>query len=197
MTRPTFFVEEDKILNSLFEEGMENMHLFKPESEPIYSERLLTLLPDEYYKRITVHHHFYLREEYGLRGIHLENPHDALPYGYRGNVTRTCTAIDQLREAKKQSSYVFLKSIFDSQSNSSDTQSFTLEELKVASRHGLIDRHVYALGGVNLDNIRQMSDLGFGGVVICGDLWNRFDIHQGQDYRELIVHFKKLQKAVS
>ena len=69
--------------------------------------------------------------------------------------------------------------------------------LKVASRHGLIDRHVYALGGVNLDNIRQMSDLGFGGVVICGDLWNRFDIHQGQDYRELIVHFKKLQKAVS
>ena len=197
MTRPTFFVEEDKILTTLFEEGMENMHLFKPATEPVYSERLLTLLPDDYYKRITVHDHFYLREEYGLRGIHLENPQDALPYGYRGNVSRTCTDLSQLREIKKQSSYVFLKAIFDSQSNPADKQTFTQEQLKEASRQGLIDRRVYALGGVNLDNIQLMKDFGFGGVVICGDLWNRFDIHRGQDYKELILHFKKLQKAVS
>ena len=197
MTRPTFFVEEDKILTTLFEEGMENMHLFKPATEPVYSERLLTLLSDEYYKRITVHDHFYLREEYGLRGIHLENPDDALPYGYRGNVSRTCTNLSQLREMKKQSSYVFLKAIFDSQSNPADKQSFTQEELKAASKQGLIDRHVYALGGINLNNIQQIEDLGFGGVVICGDLWNRFNIHGGQDYKDLIIHFKKLQKAVS
>ena len=197
MTKATFFVEEDKILTTLFEEGMENMHLFKPASEPVYSERLLTLLPDDYYKRITVHDHFYLREEYGLRGIHLEHPDDELPYGYRGNISRTCTAIDQLREAKKHSSYVFLKTIFNSQSNPTDRQSYTAEELKAASKQGLIDRHVFALGGVNLDNIRLLSDLGFGGVVVCGDLWNRFNIHQGQDFKELIGHFKKLQKAVS
>ena len=197
MTKATFFVEENIILTALFEEGMESMHLFKPASEPVYSERLLTLLPDDYYRRITVHHHFYLREEYGLRGIHLEMPDTELPYGYRGNVSRTCTAIDQLKQAKKQSSYVFLKTIFDSQSNPNDRQSFTAEELKAASKQGLIDRHVYALGGVNLDNIRQLADLGFGGVVVCGDLWNRFNIHQGQDFKELIAHFKKLQKAVS
>ena len=197
MTKATFFVEENIILTALFEEGMESIHLFKPASEPVYSERLLTLLPDDYYRRITVHHHFYLREEYGLRGIHLETPDTELPYGYRGNVSRTCTAIDQLKQAKKQSSYVFLKTIFDSQSNPNDRQSFTAEELKAASKQGLIDRHVYALGGVNLDNIRQLADLGFGGVVVCGDLWNRFNIHQGQDFKELIAHFKKLQKAVS
>lgn len=197
MTRPTFFVEEDKILTTLFEEGLDCLHLFKPGSEPVYSERLLTLLPDDYYKRIAVHDHFYLKEEYNLRGIHLETPHTELPYGYRGNVSRTCTAIDQLRSAKKQSAYVFLKAIFDSQSNPADRQSFTTEELKAAGKQGLIDRHVYALGGINLDNIRQMADLGFGGVVVCGDLWNRFNIHQGQDFKELIAHFKKLQKAVS
>ena len=73
MTKSTFFVEEDKILSSLFEEGLENLHLYKPGSEPMYSERLLTLLSDSYYKRITVHDHFYLKEEYGLRGIHLND----------------------------------------------------------------------------------------------------------------------------
>ncbi len=196
MTKATFFVEEDKILTSLFEEGMENLHLYKPGSEPIYSERLLTLLPDEYYKMITVHDHFYLREEYGLRGIHLNNVNDPLPIGYRGNISRTCHSIEELHDAKKQSKYVFLKTIFDSQSNAEDKQTLSYETLKEASRRGLIDKRVYAMGGINLDNIRLCRELGFGGVVICGDLWNRFSIHHGQDFNDIIAHFHKLQKAV-
>ena len=197
MTKATFFVEEDKILTTLFEEGLENLHLYKPNSEPVYSERLLTLLPDDYYKKITVHDHFYLKEEYGLRGIHLDTAESELPYGYRGNVSRTCHDISELREAKKKSNYVFLKNIFDSQSNPADKQSFSYEELKAAARQGLVDHKVYALGGINLDNIRMMKDLGFGGVVMCGDLWNRFSIHHGLDFKDLISHFQKLQKAVN
>jgi len=196
MTKATFFVEEDKILTTLFEEGMESLHLYKPESEPIYSERLLTLLPEDYYKRITVHDHFYLREEFGLRGIHLNNATDELPIGYRGNVSRTCHAIEELKEAKKQSGYVFLKTIFDSQSNPNDKQTLSVEQLKDAAKKGLIDKKVYAMGGINLDNIKQVKDLGFGGVVVCGDLWNRFNIHSGCDFKALLSHFKKLQKAI-
>ena len=55
MTKSTFFVEEDKILATLFEEGMDNLHLNKPDSSPMYSERLLSLLPEETYRKITVH----------------------------------------------------------------------------------------------------------------------------------------------
>ena len=65
-----------------------------------------------------------------------------------------------------------------------------------ARKKGLIDRHVYALGGMSLESIQQAKDLGFGGVVICGDLWNRFNITAGLDYKELISHFEKLRKAV-
>ena len=197
MTRFAFFVEEHNILTSLFEEGMENLHLYKPDSEPVYSERLLSLLPEDYYKRITVHDHFYLRDEFGLRGIHLNQPDSPLPYGYRGQVSRTCHSIDELREAKKQSSYVFLSTIYDSLSDPADRQTFTPDQLREASRKGLIDRHVYALGGITVENIRPLRDFGFGGVVVCGDLWNRFDIHHGQDFKEVIAHFQKLQKAVS
>jgi thiamine-phosphate pyrophosphorylase len=71
-----------------------------------------------------------------------------------------------------------------------------MEELREASRQGLIDKKVYALGGMNLDNISVAKNLGFGGVVICGDLWNRFNITAGLDYKELISHFEKLRKAV-
>ncbi len=196
MTQPTFFVEEDKILTSLFDEGLDNLHLYKPGASPMYSERLLTLLSSEYYSSITVHDNFYLRDEYKLHGIHIGDETTPAPKGYKGHVSRTCTHLDLLKEAKRHADYVLLKYIADSQSEPAMKASFTTEELQEASRRGLIDRHVYALGGMNLDTIKMVRDLGFGGVVISGDLWNRFDIHQQQDYQLLIDHFRKLAKAV-
>ena len=196
MTKSTFFVEEDKILTTLFEAGLDNLHLYKPGSEPIYSERLLTLLPEDYYHRITVHDHFYLKDEFRLKGIHINDCQTEPPIGYRGNISRTCHSVSELKDAKKRSNYVVLKTLFDSQSNPQDKASLTPDELREASRRGLIDKKVYAMGGMNLDNISTAKSLGFGGVVICGDLWNRFDIHNELDYKNLISHFEKLRKAV-
>ncbi len=190
MTKPSFFVEEDKILATLFEEGMESLHLNKPGSEPVYSERLLTLLPDDYYRHITVHNHFYLKEEYGLRGIHLDNVGMELPYGYKGRVSCTCTNAEEVRLARKRADYVFL------QTGMGGGDAAALRKI-VAQDPSVANRHVYALGGVNADNIRMMRDMGFGGVVVCSDLWDRFNIQQGTDYKDLIVHFLKLQKAAS
>ncbi len=196
MTKPTYFVEEDKILTSLFDAGLDNLHLKKPGASPMYAERLLTLLPEDYHGKITVHDHFYLKEEYHLRGIHIDNPATAVPAGYRGKVSRTCSDINMLKEMKRQSDYVLLGNIFNSQTDPLQTSNFNANELEEAARRGLIDRHVYAVGGMNTDNIRMASDLGFGGIVICGDLWNRFNIHQQTDYQELLSHFEKLRKLI-
>ena len=49
---------------------------------------------------------------------------------------------------------------------------------------------------MNADNIRLARELGFGGVVIGDDLWNRFDIHNQSDFKELIAHFERLKKLV-
>jgi thiamine-phosphate pyrophosphorylase len=196
MTRPTFFVEEDKILTNLFEEGMDNLHLYKPGSSPMYLERLLTLLGEDLASKTTVHNHFYLKEEYKLRGIHIDDAFTEPPSGYRGNISRTCHAISELKEVKRHSNYVFLHPVFDSQTIKEETSNFTIAELEEAARQGLIDKKVYALGGINLDNIKTVRSLGFGGVVICGDLWNRFDIHNELDYKDLLLHFERLKKAV-
>jgi thiamine-phosphate pyrophosphorylase len=189
-------VEEDKILSALFDEGLENLHLYKPGSTPIYSERLLSLLPDDCYNKITVHDHYYLKSEYGLRGIHIDQPEDEVPDNYKGKISRTCLSLDNLREMKKKCDYVFLKNIFDCIEFKEEKANFTIEELKTAAKAGLIDKKVYALGGIDMDNIRIAKDLGFGGVVICGGLWNKFDIHNEMNYSEIISHFEKLRKAI-
>jgi thiamine-phosphate pyrophosphorylase len=197
MTKSTFFVEEDKILATLFDEGMDNLHLYKPGSSPLYSERLLTLLPEEYYRKITVHDHFYLKNEYNLAGIHIDNPDEEPPKGYKGHIGRTCNDLSKLKEMKKESNYVFLKNIFDCIEFQDEKSNFTMQQLEEAAKQGLIDKKVYALGGMGLENIRIAKSLGFGGVVICGDLWNQFDIHNQLDFKELIAQFERLRKAIS
>ena len=197
MTKPTFFVEEDKILTTLFEEGMENLHLHKPQSSPMYSERLLSLLSENYYKKITVHDHYYLKEEYGLGAIHIDNPEENLPDGYRGKFSRTCTKVSQLKEFKKKAEYVFLNGVFKSGPDSTLFDIHSEKEIEDAASKGLIDRHVYVTGNISLENINIAKDLGFGGVVVNEDLWNRFDIHNEIDYKRLINHFEKLLKAIS
>lgn len=196
MTTPTFFVEEDSIINSLFEEGLETLHLRKPEEEPIFSERLLTLLPSKWHKKIVAHDHFYLKNEYSLKGIHLSDWNSEPPPHYKGQLSRTCRQMDLLASYKSRYDYVFLGPIFKSISEPGKEAAFTMQQIQKASRKGLIDRKVYAIGGVRLDHVPMLKELGFGGVVVCGDLWNRFDHHISYDYKVLIDHFKRLQHAV-
>jgi len=196
MTLPTFFVEEDKILTSLFDEGLDNLHLYKPNSTPIYSERLLTLINSDYHSKITVHEHFYLKEEYRLRGIHIDDATTPVPQGYKGRLCRTCHSIDELKEAKKKSDYVFLNNVFDNMNENKGNDMPAMDNLREAARKGLIDKKVYALGGVNADNANMAKELGFGGVVICEDLWDKFNIHRESDYKELINHFERLRKTI-
>lgn len=196
ISQPQFFIEEDKIITTLFEEGLDLLHLYKPGSEPLYLERLLTLIPDDFHDHIVIHEHYYMKQEFDLAGIHLDTPEQEVPNGYKGKVSRSCMRIDQLKELKKTSQYVFLHDIFDSLHQPEVKSKFTLDEIHQASKVGIIDKHVYALGGMNTDNIRWAHDEGFGGVVICGDIWNRFDIHKEVDYKGLIEHFHKLRRAV-
>lgn len=190
-----FFVEEDKIINALFDEGLDLLHLRKPASEPIYSERLLTLLPESCHSRIIVHEHFYLKDEFNLRGIHLSEEHPEPPKNYSGHVSRSVHSLDTLKTAREGMDYVFLSPIFDSISYPERHAGYTSQQLYDATRAGLIDRKVMAAGGISGKTLPLLADYGFGGAVISGDLWHRFNIHSGLDYKEVIAHFRKLRKA--
>ncbi|MBR2301736.1 MAG: thiamine phosphate synthase, partial [Bacteroidaceae bacterium] len=52
VTKPSFFIEEDKIITRLFDEGLDYLFLDKQHPHPQYIERLLNLIPQKYHKRI-------------------------------------------------------------------------------------------------------------------------------------------------
>ncbi len=195
MTTPFFFVEEHQILTALFDEGLATLHLRKPNTEPVYSERLLSLLPEPYRKRIVVHDHFYLKDEYGLKGIHLNSRNPEAPQNYKGHISCSCHTCEELVENKKKFDYMFLSPVFDSISKSGYNTRFQPEELKEWGKKKIIDRKVFALGGVTAENIPLLKSWGFGGAVVLGALWSRFDIHRTSDFKELINYFRKLKRA--
>ena len=178
VTAPTFFVEEDKIITALFEEGLDILHLRKPETPAMYSERLLTLIPEKYHKRIITHEHFYLQEEFSLMGIHLNTRNPKEPHDYSGHISCTCHSLDEVQNKKHFYDYLFLSPIYNCITKSGVTSGFTAEEV----------------GGITPDNILEIKDYGFGGAVVMGDLWNKFNACTDRDYLEVIRHFKKLKK---
>ena len=196
MTTPYFFVEEHQILTALFDEGLEILHLRKPGTEPVYSERLLSLLNEDHRKRIVVHDHFYLKNEYNLKGIHFNHRNPDLPAKYKGHVSCSCHTAEEVAAHKKACNYVFLSPIFNSISKEGYSTPFTPTLLRDLQRKKIIDKKVMALGGIDLDHIKEAKDLGFGGAVVLGDIWNRFNIHSTEDFKGLINHFRQLRRAV-
>lgn len=194
ITTPTFFIEEDKILTTLFEEGLDYLHLRKPDTAPMFSERLLTLIPEQYRKRIVTHDHFYLKEEFNLMGIHINHRNPNPPENYRGHISCSCHSIEEAKKRKGPCNYVFMSPIFDSISKQNYLSTYSAEDIRKAAKEGIIDKKVIALGGINTETIPLIKDYGFGGAAILGDLWNRFDTRINRDYKELIEHFRELKK---
>ncbi len=194
ITSPTYFVEEDKIITSLFEEGLDILHLRKPDTAPMFAERLLTLIPEQYHKRIVVHGHFYLKEEFRLKGIHLNLRNPNAPDHYKGHISCSCHSLEEIKERKRNYDYVFMSPVFDSISKQNYNAQYSPEEIKKAHKQGIIDKKVYALGGIDVHNIKEVKKYGFGGAAIMGAIWQKFDTCCDRDYSQIIEHFRKLKK---
>lgn len=194
ITTPTYFIEEDKILTALFDEGLDILHLRKPDTAPVYAERLLTLIPEKYHRRIVVHDHFYLKDEYKLKGIHLSHRNPLMPDNYTGHVSASCHTLDEVVADKKVCDYVFLSPIFNSISKDGYKSAFTPEKIRDAAEKGIIDKKVMALGGVDEKNILRIKNFGFGGAAVLGGLWNKFNPASDYNYQPLIAYFKKIKE---
>lgn len=194
LSTPDFFIQEHIILNALFDEGLDCFHLLKPNSEPIYCERLLKLIDKQWRKHIVTHEHFYLKSEYKLQGIHLSTRNPNPPPRYRGQVSCSCYSLDDVVRRKPFCDYLFLSQVFDSITKPGLMSNLSPEVLTEAQANGIIDSKVMAFGGISLETIDAVKSYGFGGCVIFGDIWKRFDFHLSSSYRDVIEYFKQLKR---
>ena len=94
ITQPEFFEDEAAAITSLFDTGLEILHLRKPGASYEDMDKLLRRLPAEYMERIVTHDHFGLASERNLKGIHLNGRNPTVPAGFTGHVSRSCHTME-------------------------------------------------------------------------------------------------------
>lgn len=173
ITSPGFLQGEADFIDRLFGHGLDRLHLRKPGAEIGECRRLLDGISREWLPQIVVHDNFGLCREYGLGGVHLNGRNPMAPPNHEGSVSRSCHSLEEISRYKGECDYLTLSPIFNSISKQGYMAAFGPGQLAAARDSGLIDRRVMALGGVTLENIPRVKELGFGGVAILGDVWQR------------------------
>lgn len=173
ITSPGFLQGEADFIDRLFNHGLDRLHLRKPGADIGECRRLLDGISREWLPRIVVHDNFGLCREYGLGGVHLNGRNPMTPPNHEGSVSRSCHSLEEISRYKGECDYLTLSPIFNSISKQGYMAAFEPEQLAAARDSGLIDSRVIALGGVTLENIPRVRELGFGGVAILGDVWQR------------------------
>ena len=171
ITLPYFFDGEAEQIVQLLHSSVDLIHIRKPESKAEELERLIMSISSEYYPRLVLHDHHELAMKYHLHGVHLNGRNPQPPQGWEGSVSKRCQSLEEVKEWKEKCDYVSLSPIFDSISKQGYHAAFSSTEIEEASRQGIIDKKVLALGGVTFNKIDDVLRMGFGGGMILGDAW--------------------------
>ena len=182
ITSPEFLSGEATFISKLFSQGLDLLHLRKPEASLEAYKRLLLQIPKHWYSRIVLHEHFALAEKFGLHGIHLNRRCSQVPDSFRGSISCSCHTLEEVKKQKASKDYVFLSPIFDSISKVGYHAAFSPTLLKQAAVENVIDEKVIALGGITAKNIPLVKEWHFGGVALLGDIWKRMSDPQVDEY---------------
>lgn len=175
ITHPHFLPHEARLIVAALDAGAHYMHLRKPCADRSLVEPLLEEIPRQYHPRIVLNDCHELALHYDVCALHLNARHPVAPAWWSGAVTASCHTMAEVAERKEYCKYVLLSPIYDSISKQGYREAFTHDALITATRQGVIDDKVVALGGVTPYNISLLQQYGFGGAAVLGSVWNNSD----------------------
>lgn len=146
------------------------VHLRHPECDADTYRKVLDKIAPELIGRITLGDHFELVDEYEVGGVHLSQRNPRYDGERTVRMSKSCHKMSELKD-RKFYNYVFLSPIFDSISKKGYNSAFGDKALEEATTQGIIDKKVYALGGVCENNIEKLKQYGFGGAAVLGCIW--------------------------
>ena len=168
ITLPYFFEGEAKLISAVLKNKTADLvHIRKPEASSHQIKSLITEINPNFHKRIKLHDHFELLDDFPLGGIHLNERNQTI-HPMAKSVSRSFHTIEELISASKYD-YVTLSPIFDSISKPGYKAAFKPDDLKSAlsTLHNVI-----ALGGVTSEKYPFLKEIGFHGAAGIGQFWD-------------------------
>jgi thiamine-phosphate pyrophosphorylase len=195
---------EVSLVNELFHEGLELFHLRKPDWTIEEQRLFLQKIDSAYLSKISVHQHYETVNEFGLKYYHVKEKDRKLlsrrdaPTDSQSSAENysLCNLCETQRGKKKSTSfhnyndlqfenifwdYCFLSPVFDSISKPGYKSAFKTN----FSNEGDLNQRVFALGGINKNNIEKVFEKEFYGAAILGVIWN--------EPKNAVKNFKEIQ----
>lgn len=169
---------ETEILNELFEEGLRFFHLRKPGKSKEEIRDYLNKIHPKHHKNVVLHQFHELKDEFQLKGIHLQEQkrrdlNSELERYVEDHRKKGCTVsssfheVEELEACSTTFDYHLLSPIFTSISKDGyEGRGFNVQNSQ---------KKIVGMGGVNVDTIEQISELGFKGIGVLGGVWNADD----------------------
>jgi thiamine-phosphate pyrophosphorylase len=201
---PETLSDEQQLVKELLHCGLETFHLRKPAFSTEEMRDWLTQIPSSDCRKIVLHSHWLLAEEFKIKGIHigasafknmtLAEQEAWLTYAKRKQLSISSSVHDQeeIHRLPQGFDYVWLSPVFESISKQAYHSSFSdsqfdnwVKELKEQKQ-----TPVYALGGVTARHATKLAQRGFDGMVVLGSVWT--DVTGIEDKEQIKQRIKQL-----
>lgn len=167
---------ENDLLNSFFEAGLEVLHIRKPNKNYVQHMAYISAIDEVYHNKIVLHYEHDLTEDFMLKGVHIqEQPRLEMGEDFGLYVARfksqgydVSTSFHNPSEIMLYSQipliYNLLSPVFNAISQPEmEGKTFDVSEIEVP---------IIGMGGVHANNINQVKMLGYQGVGVLGGVWN-------------------------
>ncbi len=168
-TAPEEINNEPQILTLCLQNGIDYLHIRKPQYSRQKLGDLIAAIPQCYHHKIKIHDHFSLTEHFNI-GVSL-NSRNPIPPHKAASIAKSMHSLAELADAHKYQ-YVTLSPIC----NSISKYGYNAQNnLKTAPQTTGI-KNIIALGGQTVTNLHQTLQLQFAGAALMGDIWTNNNI---------------------
>ncbi|WP_172826904.1 thiamine phosphate synthase [Flammeovirga sp. SJP92] len=178
LTKESFYNSEVDQIICWLNNGIDIIHLRKPNATEEEIKNLLEVIPTHFHSRITLHQHYTLSEKYNVGGIHFKESqrkelNEATLKVWKKKGLRLSSSVhqmDEIPEIPTLFNYLFLSPVFDSTSKIGYNSN--KEILKRMKKERFPHHQIIALGGITPKTLSELDGSSFTGAAILGYLWN-------------------------
>ncbi|HSD06264.1 thiamine phosphate synthase [Flavobacterium sp.] len=190
ITNPTTVPNEMEIINSLFENGLELLHIRKPDFSEIKTALFIHQIKKKFRAKLVLHNHHQLIDKFEITRIHFSEKERKAnkpnPFLKPVRFTTSTHSIEDFNNLSDDYNYAFLSPVFSSISKENYHPQTDL--LEAAKSRTNFKTKLIALGGIESKNINQILQAGFDDVALLGTIWNSNNALENFKLCQQIVH---------
>lgn len=188
ITPEEFIKNETEIINELFQEGLDLLHIRKPLLNSVGVVDFIQKINSKFHHQLVLHSHYELAENFNISRFHFreEYRHNSLYKSFKDRIISTSVHdIEVFNELNEDWNYVFISPVFPSISKKGyGEKSNILNDIEKRNNSNV---KLIALGGINDQNISKAFESDIDGVALLGAIW---------ESTEPIKIFKKCTQSV-